>query len=95
MTKREQIAENLRKSDEARERMKVHEAAVWQNIAEVQALLAAAGYPVRETEAPAPPAPPARPVRRAVQALTPAGGNWSVMTGDPSVHVEVDGSFVL
>lgn len=60
----------------------------------IREMLAALGRPV-DVEPPVPPPPPARPVRRAVHAVTPAGGNWSVTTGDPSVHVEIDGSFVL
>ena len=95
MTNREQFEEGLRRSAEARARMEVHEASFWKNVAELEEMLAAAGYPVRKTEPPAPAAPPARPVRRAVSAVTPASGNWSVMTGDPSVHVDVEGSFVL
>ncbi|MBV9107935.1 MAG: hypothetical protein JO306_00835 [Gemmatimonadetes bacterium] len=87
--------EGMRRIAVSQAQMKVHEARVWRNIAEVKAMLAAAGYPVRESEPPAPAAPPARPVRRAAHAVTPASGNWSVMTGDPSVHVEVDGSFVV
>jgi hypothetical protein len=126
MRNREQFEEGLRRSAEARARMEVHEASFWKRVAELEEMLAAAGYPVRKS-APPPetassergrvepsmrqhaevgaqvkrmtaangPAPPARPVRRAARAITPASGNWSVMTGDPSVHVDVEGSFVL
>jgi hypothetical protein len=87
--------EGMRRIAESQARMKVLEARVLKNIAEVKAMLAAAGYPVREAEPPAPSAPPARPLRRAANAVTPASGKWSVMTGDPSVHVDVEGSFVL
>jgi hypothetical protein len=86
--------ECMRRFEESRAQMKEHGARVWKNIAEVQEMLAAAGYPVRASEPPVPPAPPARPVRRAAHAVTPASGKWSVTT-DPSVHVDVEGSFVL
>jgi hypothetical protein len=81
----------MRSYEESRARMEVHAAAVARNIAELEEMLAAAGY----RKPPEPAAPPARPARRQRQAVTPASTNWSVMTKDPAVSVDIDGSFVL